>query len=362
MSSTLHTGRLAPSPTGVLHLGNVRSLAIAWLAARAAGGQILLRVEDLLPGMEAHVAPMLDDLQWLGLHWDGPGPGALWSPEPDAGRPGWCLQSRRADVHAAVLEALLQAGLIYPCVCTRKDIEGAARAPHREDLGQPYPGTCQERFASLEAAEAVERDRAAAEQRPPLGVALRLRVPVAPVYFDDGLHGPQVADLPSSCGDLVVRRKDGGFAYMLAVVVDDLAMGVTDVVRGDDLLAATGQQLAVYAALSQVARGLLSSDAQPHLRPFWQRAADWMPPRHWHVPLVLGEDGRRLAKRNESLHLRQLRAAGVQPGQIVTWVGQSLGLGDAADFAQLVPRFSWSRLPRQPVRFGEAELRAWTGR
>ncbi|MBI5611091.1 MAG: tRNA glutamyl-Q(34) synthetase GluQRS [Deltaproteobacteria bacterium] len=362
--SAPHSGRLAPSPTGILHVGNARSLALAWLAARAAGGRIYLRIEDLLPGQGPNIAPMLADLRWLGLDWDGPPADALWHPEaPLADEPPWCLQSARAPFHAAVLAALTRHGLVYPCVCTRKDIDLAARAPHLEDRGQAYPGTCRGRFASMEAALQFEQQRAAAEGRSAQGVALRLRVPGAELEFVDELGGPQRVSLPQTCGDIVVQRKDGGFAYMLAVVIDDLAMGIADVVRGDDLLEVTGQQLAVYAALAQVAELELRRPEQAEsLRKFWERARQWRPPRHYHLPLVLGDDGRRLAKRNASLHLHSLRAAGVPAAALVRWIGESAGLGPAQTLAELVPRFAWSKLPRTPVRFGAKEFAELQGR
>jgi glutamyl-tRNA synthetase len=361
------TGRLAPSPTGLLHLGNLRTLAVAWLAARAAGGRIYMRIEDLLPGMDAHVAPMLDDLRWVGLDWDGPSATDLWQPDP---WPGWqgppcSIQSRRSAIYEAVCAALLAAGWVYPCMCTRKDIDGAARAPHAEDRGVAYPGTCRGRFGSIQEALDAENHRAAGEGRAPLGVALRLRVPEAPVGFRDLLCGPQQVALPADSGDIVIRRKDGGFAYMLAVVVDDLAMGVNQVVRGDDLLAATAQQLAVYAALADVAA--LAVQRGDGLGALWHRAAAWSPPQHAHIPLVYGDDGRRLAKRNQSLHLRQLRAAGVAAGTLRRWLAESLHLqvalsGDAsADWAAMVAAFALERMPRDPIHLDGATLATLSG-
>lgn len=353
-------GRLAPSPTGLLHAGNARSLMLAWLSARRYGGRLLLRIEDLLPGMDDQVAPMIDDLRWLGLDWDGPQPGDLWQPDscPEIGSdlPGFAIQSRRHALYQEVLSALLAAGLVYPCVCTRKDIEHAARAPHREDRGLAYPGTCRGRFADVQEAERFERDRAEREGRQPLGVALRMRVPESPVSFEDLLCGPQVVDLTSDCGDIVVQRKDGGFAYMLCVVVDDLAMAVTEVVRGDDLLEATAQQLAVYAGLRHVATPLLGKPG-PY-QAFWQRAADWLPPLHRHVPLVLGSDGRRLAKRNLSLHLRQLRGSSTQAREVLAWLAASIGLPGLSDPQQMASQFSWELVPREPVVLDRIAARA----
>lgn len=351
----LTCGRLAPSPTGVLHVGNARSLLLAWLSARSAHGRILLRIEDLLPDADVHLPGLLRDLAWLGVDWDPPQANDSWQAAPPVhvdGRAviGLLRQSTRTPLYADLLARLHARGEAYPCLCTRKDIDGAARAPHAEDRGTPYPGTCRGRYASEAEALAVELQRAEREGRPPLGVAWRLRVPDAPVHFDDRLLGLQAVDLPADSGDVVVRRKDGGFAYMFAVVVDDLAMGVTEVVRGDDLLGATGQQLAVYAALSRI-------QARPGdpLADLLERARVQPPPHHAHVPLVLGDDGRRLAKRNRSLHLHDLRQAGVEPGQLRRWLAVSCGLPETDDLGEMVAAFAWDRLPRRPVRFGEIE-------
>lgn len=346
-------GRLAPSPTGVLHAGNARSLLLAWLSARAQGGRILLRIEDLLPDAEEHLDGLLRDLDWLGLDCDGPQPGDLWRTSAERRVDGrvyqrFLRQSDRSELYDALLRRLLDRGLVYPCVCTRKDIEHAARAPHAEDKGTPYPGTCRERFASEQAALDHETHKAAAEGRAPLGVALRLRVPTESIAFDDLLHGPCAVRLPDDSGDLVVRRKDGGFAYMFAVVVDDLAMGVTEVVRGDDLLDCTAQQLAVYRALAMLEPDGTHADADALVA----RAKAWTPPRHVHVPLVLGDDGRRLAKRNRSVHLQFLRESGVSAERFRRWLAVSVGLPDTADLGELVRAFAWERVPRGAVVFG----------
>jgi len=351
-------GRMAPSPTGILHVGNARSLLLAWLTARTAGGDILLRIEDLMPGADAHLDALLRDLDWLGLDWDAGQPTQLW--QPAAPRvvmqrtfAHFMRQADRAPVYEGVLARLCARGLAYPCICTRKDIDGAARAPHAEDRGTPYPGTCRGRFANEQEALEYDLQRAAYDGRAPLGVAIRLCAPAAPVHFEDGLCGPVAVRLAQESGDFVLRRKDGGFAYMFAVVVDDLAMGVTEVVRGDDLLWPTAQQLALDAALREVA-------TPENGDPFWQRAAHWQPPRHVHVPLVVGDDGRRLAKRNQSLHLSQLRDAGVPARRLRRWLAQSIGLPMACDLDEMKQQFNLDLLPRTPVRFGAAELAAWT--
>lgn len=347
-------GRLAPSPTGLLHAGNARSLLLAWLGARAYGGRILLRVEDLLPGMDAQIAPMLADLAWLGLDWDGPQPGDLWQADQLADFAdlpnGFAIQSRRHGLYREVLAALERAGLVYPCVCTRKDIETATRAPHVEDRGVAYPGSCRGRFSSLAEALAWEKGRAEREGRPPLGVALRLEMPVLPVDFEDLLYGPRRVELQADVGDIVVQRKDGGFAYMIAVVIDDLAMAVSEVVRGDDLLDATAQQLAIYQALASIAPQEMAKDGA--MQGFWSRALHWRPPLHRHVPLVLGLDGRRLAKRNQALHLRQLRGSGTLARDVRRWLAASIGLKGLDDLGAMAREFRWELLPRAPVTLG----------
>ncbi len=349
-SSTPPVGRLAPSPTGVLHVGNARSLLLAWLSARARGGRVLLRVEDLITGPPRHVASLLSDLTYLGLDWDSPDmeEGVCEVDDfvdLDADLPGFILQSQRHRAYERVLGRLVNAGLVYPCVCTRKEIERALRAPHAEDRGPAYPGTCEGRFRDLRHATRWEAERALEANRKPFGVALRLRAPPDPLTFVDGLRGRVKVSVSEDSGDFVVRRKDGSFAYMLAVVIDDLAMGVDEVVRGDDLLDATGQQLAVYEAIAR--HGVDTDlDADPTR----------MPPVWFHVPLVYGDDGRRLAKRDKSLHVQTLQEMGVPGEKVRRWMARSLGLPDSDDPAELAAHFDWATCPRGPVVFGETEL------
>ncbi|BDG03884.1 tRNA glutamyl-Q(34) synthetase GluQRS [Anaeromyxobacter oryzae] len=289
-------GRFAPSPTGPLHLGNARTALLSWLAARSAGGAYLMRVEDLdgprvRPGLEARI---LDELRWLGLDWDE---------GPDVGGPaGPYRQSERLPRYAAALEALRAAGAVYPCFCSRAEIAAASQAPHGPgDEGPRYPGTCRD----LPAAEVARRS---AERRP----AWRFRVPEGTVAFDDAVHGRRVHEVLAETGDFVVARADGIPAYQLAVVVDDAAMGVTEVVRGDDLLPSTARQLLLYAAL-----GLA-------------------PPRFGHVPLVVGEDGARLAKRHGARSLGELRDAGADPAAVTGLLAALSGLAPAG--ARVTPR------------------------
>ncbi len=303
-------GRLAPSPTGGQHLGNARTYLVAWLSARAAGGAVKLRVEDidsarLRPGA---VEDALVGLAWLGLHHDG---------EP-------LVQSARLVQHEAALEALKRADLVYPCTCTRGDILAAASAPHAgEEV--TYPGTCAHRRASAE-------PDVRASGKP---FAWRFRVSRSPA-FADRVAGPQHIDLTRSGGDFVVWKNAGGPAYQLAVVVDDAAQGVTEVIRGDDLIPSTPRQLLLYEAL-----GLA-------------------PPSFAHVPLVLGEDGKRLAKRNNDTHLSALRAAGVRPEAVLGLLAWSCGwLPDVREVsaAELVPRFDLGAIPRTPFVLTREMLR-----
>lgn len=271
-----------------------------------------MRVEDLdgprvRRGMERRI---LDELSWLGLDWDE---------GPDVGGPvGPYRQSERLARYAAALERLRADGRAYPCFCSRAEIAAASQAPHgASDDGPRYPGTCR----ALSADERAARARS----RPP---AWRFRAEPGPVSFEDGVHGAQALDVDATVGDFVVARADGVPSYQLAVVVDDAAMGVTDVVRGDDLLASTARQLLLYRALALA------------------------PPRFAHVPLVVGEDGERLAKRHGALSLAELRERGVAPEAVVGLLAELSGLagpGARCRPAELVQGFSLARVPRAPV-------------
>ncbi|MCA8943479.1 MAG: tRNA glutamyl-Q(34) synthetase GluQRS, partial [Planctomycetes bacterium] len=240
------------------------------------------------------------DLEWLGLDWDG---------DP-------VRQSDRLEDYSAAADDLVSRGLAYPCVCTRKEVEEAASAPHETwHDATPYPGTCRDRWRDLAAA------RAETGRQP----AVRFRVDVDRVPFEDGFAGPQQGRI---AGDFVIRKRDGGPAYQLAVVVDDAAFGVDEVVRGDDLLPSTPRQLLLYRALS--------------LRP----------PRFLHLPLLVGSDGLRLAKRHGDTSLAHYRAAGVAPERIVGYLAAASGFdvpGDACRPSELVSRFSWDAVPNAPV-------------
>jgi glutamyl-tRNA synthetase len=294
-------GRFAPSPTGALHVGNLRTALLAWLFARSAGSPFLLRVEDLSPHPQAreHEAGQRADLAALGLIWDGP----------------VVRQSERRARHDEVLADLTTRGLTYPCFCTRREVAEAAEAPHGQPPGS-YPGTCRdlpgERRAELEA-----------EGRP---AALRLRSNGQAVTIVDRLHG----EVSAVVDDLVLRRNDGVPAYNLAVVVDDADQGVEEVVRGDDLLSSTPRQAHLADLL-----GLP--------RPTWA-----------HVPLVLGPDGERLAKRHGAVALGDLAAMGIGPEQVLTEMAASLGLaspGEPVAAADLVARFDPTAVPLDPWTF-----------
>ena len=269
------TGRLAPSPTGGLHLGHARTFLIAWLAARHLGGQVVLRIEDLDASRVRPEATrgILTDLGWLGLDWDeGPDVGGPHAPY---------IQSERIARYQEALDRLRASESIYPCTCTRADIARAASAPHFEDEGPSYPGTCSHRSAA--AAEALG-DRL---------FAWRFRVPSGPIAWDDLYLGRTEADPSRIGGDFIVARNTVGASYQLAVVVDDATMGINQVIRGSDLVTSTPRQILLYQALG------------------------WAPPQFGHVPLACDENGRRLAKRANALKLTTLREAGVDPALLV---------------------------------------------
>ncbi|HTP28691.1 MAG TPA: tRNA glutamyl-Q(34) synthetase GluQRS [Anaeromyxobacteraceae bacterium] len=305
-------GRFAPSPTGPLHLGNARTALLAWLAARSGESSFVLRIEDLdgprvKPGLEKSI---VEDLRWIGLDWDeGPDVG---------GASGPYRQSERLARYRGALAQLRAAGRVFPCFCSRAEIAAASQAPGgASDEGPRYPGTCR----NLSSRE-IEAQRA---RRLP---SWRFRVPQGLVSFPDGMHDLCSFDVAGEIGDFVVARADGIPAYQLAVVVDDAAMGVEEVVRGDDLLSSTARQLLLYRAL-----GLRA-------------------PRFSHVPLVLGEDGGRLAKRHGARSVGELREVGADPLAVTGLLAALSGLAPAGGRArprELVSGFALSRLLKGPV-------------
>lgn len=303
-------GRLAPSPTGHLHLGHARSFLLAWWHARSRGGRILLRFEDLDVdrASAAHVAEAQRDLEWLGIDWDG-------AP---------LLQSTGLDRLMEHAHELHRRGLAYPCVCTRGDIRTAQSAPHGVTGETRYPGTCRGRFSSLDHAR---RDSGRAP-------GLRFPVPPGERIVPDRFVGDFRCDPEREVGDFLITRRDGSPAYQLAVVVDDLLAGVTDVVRGDDLLHSAARQSLILEALGAE------------------------PPAYHHVPLVYDASGRRLAKRENDLGLHELRRAGVDPRAVVEWAARHSGFPDVERplASDLLAGFTLERVPREPVRLTLEDL------
>ena len=298
-----YIGRLAPSPTGALHLGNARTFMVAYLRARSAGGRLIMRMEDLdhprdKPGAAAQA---VEDLKWLGFEWDEE-----------------YVQSERRGIYRRALQKLCDAGLAYPCICSRRDVESAQGAPHEgEQLF--YPGTCRGRFATwADACAALPPGRLP---------CWRFRAAPGEVAFDDVFAGRFSQDVAATLGDFPLARDAGGAGYTLAAVVDDADMGVTEVVRGDDLLAATPAHILV------------------------QRALGLRTPRYCHVPLVVGRDGRRLAKRHGDTRIASYRSSGASPEAIVGMLAASCGWAKADEkvaLSALVGRFDLSTIPRSP--------------
>jgi len=289
-----YDGRFAPSPTGTLHVGNLRTALLAWLFARTAGARFLVRMEDLDQGrvIAGSAEQQLRDLRALGIDWDGE----------------VVFQSHRHDAYEAALGRLRDDGRLYECFCTRAEIRAAASAPHGPLREGAYPGTC------LRLTEA-ERRRKRAGGRPP---ALRVRADAARVGFTDRIHGAQ----QGMVDDFVARRNDGAPAYNLAVIVDDAWQGIGEVVRGDDLLESTPRQI------------------------FVARALGLEPPGYAHVPLVLGPDGARLAKRHGAVTLEEL-----EPAAVLRWMAATLGMDGTTTAAEMRECFDPAALPREPTRW-----------
>lgn len=311
-------GRFAPTPSGPMHLGNVYAALLAWLQARGQGGAFALRIEDIDgPRSKPHWVELIyEDLRWLGLDWDeGPDVGGPYAPY---------TQSERLEQYEAAFRELAEGGRIYPCYCSRAELMAVSSAPHGlASEGPVYSGACR----SLDAAQRRMRE---AEKTP----SHRFAVPDEPTVFFDGVRG-RVAFPPGAGGDFVVKRADGIFGYQLAVVVDDAAMNVTDVLRGADLLDSTPRQLWLYDALGRT------------------------PPRFAHVPLLCDASGERLSKRHRSLAVAALREAGLSPEAIVGHIAAWSGLIDRPEPlrpAELVPRFSLAKLPQADIAVSEASM------
>lgn len=292
-------GRFAPSPSGRMHLGNVLAALLAWLSVRSAGGAMLLRIEDLDPARcrKEYALQIKDDLRWLGLDWDTEQP----------------PQSQRTAAYAEKFKLLADLELVYPCYCSR-DALRAASAPHERDGESVYPGTCR---------NLTDAERAAQTKKP----SWRICVPDEVFTVEDGVQGTYRANLARDCGDFVIRRADGVYAYQLAVVTDDACGGVTQVVRGRDLLSSSPRQ-------------------QYLLRLFGETAPDY-----FHVPLLIDESGRRLSKRDGDLDLGALRQR-MTPEEIIGHLAFAAGLTDndtPISARELASVFSWDKVKKQDI-------------
>jgi glutamyl-tRNA synthetase len=300
-----------------MHLGNAWTALLAWLSARSKGGTVVLRMEDLDPerSKEHFARDILADLAWLGLDWDeGPDKGGPYGPY---------RQDERRGYYQECLEMLEARGLVYPCWCTRAELREAAhadvvRAPHAGEAEPVYAGTC------LKLSDGERKSRRESGRRP----SLRLSVPALHIEFTDLVLGPMAQDLSAGCGDFVLRRADGTHAYQLAVVADDAAQKITEVVRGADLADSTARQIHLF------------------------RTFGWAEPAFAHVPLLLNPDGRRLSKRRGDVDLGLLRQAGVSPRTVTGYLAWKAGLTASARPVsphELIDGFSFAPLPRGPV-------------
>lgn len=294
MSEPQVVGRFAPSPSGRMHLGNIYTAVMSWASVRSRSGRWVLRIEDLDPQRSKleYARQIEDDLRWLGLDWDE---GGL----ADIGPHGPYSQSRRHEIYEVALSSLLSTGLVYPCTCTRAEIHTSS-APHASDGRVIYSGHCRPAHLPYNSSLITPQS------------SLRLAVGNRIEQFVDLIQGPQSVDLAREFGDFVLRRADGAWAYQLAVVVDDALMGITEVMRGDDLLLSTGPQLYLYHLLG------------------------YIPPRFAHLPLICNEAGQRLSKRDGALSMEALRATHT-PAQL---------LGRIAHLARLQP----APIPLTPIQ------------
>ena len=299
MQEEIIKGRFAPSPTGRMHLGNVFSALLSWLSAKSQGGTWLLRIEDIDPqrSKQEYAELIMDDLHWLGLDWDE----------------GPYYQSERGDIYEHYLKQLTDNGLTYPCYCTRADIL-ATQAPHESDGRVVYKGTCRNLAPGVKTGPAAIRMKVPSEGK---GI----------LSFTDGHYGMQTIDLTTHCGDFIVRRKDGAWAYQLAVVVDDALMGINEVVRGCDLL--------------------LSSPLQIYLA----QQLGFAPPHFTHLPLLCNKQGQRLSKRDQSLDMAALRTSHT-PEEIIGMLAHAAGLqqsNEPVTAQELIGEFSWDKIPTNNI-------------
>ena len=299
-------GRFAPSPTGRMHLGNVYAALLSWLSAKSKGGEWVLRIEDIDPGRskQEFADRIMDDLEWLGLTWDGE----------------VTYQSKRQDIYEHYFELLQKENLLYPCFCTRADLL-ATQAPHESDGRVVYKGTC--------------RDLNPADYPQGITPAWRMRVPDETIETTDGHYGTYRVHLPTEIGDFIVRRKDGAFAYQLVVVVDDLLMGITEVVRGRDLLLSTPQQLFMARTL----RNLDTEKVLPEVS-------------YIHFPLLINEAGQRLSKRDKGLDMGVLREQH-SAEEIIGFIAHLAGIAPTEQPItpqELLPLFKWEKIPTEDIR------------
>ncbi len=302
-------GRFAPSPSGRMHLGNIFCALLAWLSARSQNGSMLLRIEDLDTSRctEEKARILMDDLLWLGLDWDS---GA--APDGPAGK---FYQSRRSEIYKSFFDKLSAQDLIYPCFCTRAELH-AASAPHASDGHFVYPGTCRV-LTQQQRQNKLQRQKC----------AWRIKTPDETISFDDRHYGRQSLNLAREWGDFIVRRSDGIYAYQLAVTIDDALMGVTEVIRGRDLLSSTAPQMYLYSLLG------------------------FKPPQFGHLPLLTAADGRRLAKRDLDLDMGTLRQ-NYSPEEVTGKLAFMAGLLPKAEPVkpvELVPLFDWQKIPKADI-------------
>ena len=304
-------GRFAPSPTGRMHLGNVYAALLSWLSAKSKGGEWVLRIEDIDPARskQEYADRIMDDLEWLGLTWDGE----------------VTYQSQRQDIYEHYFDLLRKEGLLYPCFCTRADLL-ATQAPHESDGRVVYKGTC--------------RNMTPTDYPQGITPAWRIRVPDRTIETADGHYGTYRTNLTTEIGDFIVRRKDGAFAYQLVVVVDDLLMGITEVVRGRDLLLSTPQQL----FMAQTLRNLDTEKMFPEVR-------------YTHFPLLVNEAGQRLSKRDKSLDMGVLREQH-SAQEIIGFIAHLAGITPTTSPItpqELLPLFTWEKVPKEDIKVKSEE-------
>ena len=364
-------GRFAPSPTGRMHLGNVFCALLSWLSAKSQGGEWVLRIEDLDPqrSREEYALQLMDDLQWLGLPWDG--------------EPVW--QSQRGHIYEEYLLRLTEMGITYPCHCTRADIM-ATQAPHETDGRVVYKGTCRPRVIdaidainsinSIDAIGAIDSIGSIDSTIRTVPATTRLIVPDCTIPFTDGHYGRHDINLAEHCGDYIVRRKDGAWAYQLAVVVDDALMGITEIVRGRDLLLSSPQQIHLRELLFGERKTENGTDAGSENRSKiyfdyaeqqggkdreagLKRKNNSLTAHHspltvnfFHHPLLCNAEGQRLCKRDKSMDLGYLRDKGTTAREIIGLLAHLAGLTDTPapiTPTELLPLFSWDKVPTEDI-------------